>query len=204
MPPLALPLIPSLFSLPSPRTPEPPLVLLSHDRFYALRMASNVNMSKLDDSASDVNSSVDSRGARRRRRNNQNKQLAKSTLSSPPVIQRVAETKPVRLQLGLNLDVELELKARLQGDVSLTLLVEKKETPRPSEEIKPDNSGVAEKAEMFYMRLGTLHLRQRWIDREVSPSLTATIAFAIAAGGFVLGFLTSRCLDSIMIGYVRI
>ena len=32
------------------------------------------------------------------------------------------ETKPVRLQLGLNLDVELELKARLQGDVSLTLL----------------------------------------------------------------------------------
>jgi adenine/guanine phosphoribosyltransferase-like PRPP-binding protein len=27
----------------------------------------------------------------------------------------------VRLQLGLNLDVEVELKARLQGDVSLTL-----------------------------------------------------------------------------------
>ena len=38
------------------------------------------------------------------------------------MIPRMAETKPVRLQLGLNLDVELELKARLQGDISLTLL----------------------------------------------------------------------------------
>jgi hypothetical protein len=75
---------------------------------------------QLDDSASDVGSSVDSRG-RRRRRNN--KALAAAGgLSQPAVLPRLAETKPVRLQLGLNLDVELELKARLQGDVSLTLL----------------------------------------------------------------------------------
>lgn len=43
-------------------------------------------------------------------------------LVQPAVLPRLAETKPVRLQLGLNLDVEVELKARLQGDVSLTLL----------------------------------------------------------------------------------
>ncbi len=43
-------------------------------------------------------------------------------LGKPPVIPRLAEAKPVRLQIGLNLDVELELKARLQGDISLTLL----------------------------------------------------------------------------------
>lgn len=32
------------------------------------------------------------------------------------------ETKPVKLHLGLNLDVELELKARIVGDVTVTLL----------------------------------------------------------------------------------
>lgn len=75
---------------------------------------------QLDDSASDLASSVDSRG-RRRRRNN--KQLATSGgIKTGAVLPRLAETKPVRLQLGLNLDVEVELKARLQGDVSLTLL----------------------------------------------------------------------------------
>jgi hypothetical protein len=75
---------------------------------------------QLDDSASDLGSSVDSRG-RRRRRNN--KQLATTGgLQQPALMPRLADTKPVRLQLGLNLDVEVELKARLQGDVSLTLL----------------------------------------------------------------------------------
>jgi hypothetical protein len=74
---------------------------------------------QLDDSASDLGSSVDSRGGRRRRRRN-NKALA--AMQPPAVIPRLAEAKPVRLQLGLNLDVEVELKARLQGDVSLTLL----------------------------------------------------------------------------------
>ncbi|KAK4218685.1 hypothetical protein QBC37DRAFT_274361 [Rhypophila decipiens] len=79
---------------------------------------------QLSDTASDA-SSVDSRG-RRRRRNNNNKALAQKGavggLAGPQVLPRLAETKPVRLQLGLNLDVEVELKARLQGDVSLTLL----------------------------------------------------------------------------------
>ncbi|KAM0287703.1 hypothetical protein ACHAQH_000234 [Verticillium albo-atrum] len=80
---------------------------------------------QLDDSASDAASSVDSRGRRRRRSRNNNKALAnkgQAGLQGPGIMPRLAETKPVRLQLGLNLDVELELKARLQGDVSLTLL----------------------------------------------------------------------------------
>ncbi|KAK0656514.1 hypothetical protein B0T16DRAFT_319855 [Cercophora newfieldiana] len=87
-------------------------------------MASNPTMPKLDDSASDVASSVGSRSSRRRRnRNNNNKALAPSgSLAQPAILPRLADTKPVRLQLGLNLDVEVELKARLQGDVSLTLL----------------------------------------------------------------------------------
>ncbi|KAK0730466.1 hypothetical protein B0H67DRAFT_596598 [Lasiosphaeris hirsuta] len=60
---------------------------------------------------------------RRRRRNRGNKALAPAAgLSNPAILPRLADTKPVRLQLGLNLDVEVELKARLQGDVSLTLL----------------------------------------------------------------------------------
>ncbi|KAG7141970.1 hypothetical protein HYQ45_001558 [Verticillium longisporum] len=92
----------------------------------APNMASvNPTMPKLDDSASDAGSSVDSRGRRRRRSRNNNKALAakgQAGLEGPGILPRLAETKPVRLQLGLNLDVELELKARLQGDVSLTLL----------------------------------------------------------------------------------
>lgn len=87
---------------------------------YLETMSTQPMMPKLDDSASDMGSSVDSRG-RRRRRNN--KQLATTGgIKTGPVLPRLAETKPVRLQLGLNLDVEVELKARIQGDVSLTLL----------------------------------------------------------------------------------
>lgn len=87
---------------------------------YFEKMATQNIMPKLDDSASEV-SSVDSQGRRRRRRNN--KQLAtRDGIKTGAVLPRLAETKPVRLQLGLNLDVEVELKARLQGDVSLTLL----------------------------------------------------------------------------------
>lgn len=48
--------------------------------------------------------------------------------------------------------------------------------------------------EMFYMRIGTFRLRQNWLDREVSPSLTAAVAFGIAAAGFAAGLLTSRLL----------
>ncbi|KAF7550447.1 hypothetical protein G7Z17_g5699 [Cylindrodendrum hubeiense] len=149
---------------------------------------------QLDDSASDMGSSVDSRG-RRRRRNN--KQLATAGgIKTGPVLPRLAETKPVRLQLGLNLDVELELKARLQGDVSLTLLVEKKMAARKSTELKPNWSGEVSAEELFFMRLGTIRLRQHWLQREVSASLTASFMLVIGAAGFLLGFVSSRLIDS--------
>ena len=56
---------------------------------------------------------------------------------------------------------------------------------------------MVEVAELFYLRIGTLRLRQRWIDREVSPSLTAGVALGIAAGGFVLGYLAQSWLPSL-------
>ncbi|KAK4201798.1 hypothetical protein QBC40DRAFT_170746, partial [Triangularia verruculosa] len=171
---------------------------------------------QLDDSASDA-SSVDSRG-RRRRRNN--KQLAQANggggLTNPAVLPRLADTKPVRLQLGLNLDVEVELKARLQGDVSLTLLVEEKPTARPRESVEliPDLFGVVygynheragqgrrdEKKEMFYMRIGQMSFRQRWVEREVSSSLTATVCLLILLLGVVIGVVAGRWVDLVLFG----
>lgn len=74
--------------------------------------------------------------------------------------------------------------------------VEKKKTSRTSTELKPSLAGVVEVVELFYMRIGTLRFRQRWVDREVSPSLTASVALGIAAGGFLLGYVTSSLLKS--------
>ncbi|KAI5466754.1 hypothetical protein BGZ63DRAFT_430125 [Mariannaea sp. PMI_226] len=151
---------------------------------------------QLDDSASESGSSVDSRGRRRRRRRN-NKQLAASGgINTGPVLPRLSETKPVRLQLGLNLDVEVELKARLQGDVSLTLLVEKKQTARKSTELRPNLAGEVSVEELFFMRLGTMKFRQKWLQREVSASLTVSVMLVIGAAGFILGFASSRFFDS--------
>ncbi len=55
---------------------------------------------------------------------------------------------------------------------------------------------MVDKAELFYMRIGTLRLRQRWLDREISASLTAAVSLGIAMGGFVAGVLCSRALGS--------
>lgn len=42
--------------------------------------------------------------------------------------------------------------------------VEKKRTKRSSTELRPDLNGVVEDGgELFYMRLGVLRLRQRWV-----------------------------------------
>lgn len=46
--------------------------------------------------------------------------------------------------------------------------------------------------EIFFMRIGVLRLRQRWVGREVSPSLTAAVAAVLVGGGFVLGGLVGR------------
>jgi hypothetical protein len=78
--------------------------------------------------------------------------------------------------------------------------VENKPSARPdsSTELRPTPDGlvVDEYAELFYMRLGRLSFRQRWIKREVSPSLTAVVALLIALGGFLLGFVVGR-LDGV-------
>jgi hypothetical protein len=47
------------------------------------------------------------------------------------------------------------------------------------------------------MRLGVLRLRQRWIDREVSSSLTGVVVAALVGGGFVAGFLCARMLEAV-------
>lgn len=65
--------------------------------------------------------------------------------------------------------------------------------------MKPNWKGDTDVDEMFHMRLGKFSFRQRWIDREISPSLTAAVMFSIAAGGFVAGFAASRLLDSCLL-----
>ena len=46
------------------------------------------------------------------------------------------------------------------------------------------------------MRLGTLSFRQNWLDREISPSLTAAAMFGIGLAGFFVGVVTTKLLDS--------
>ncbi|KAF9876435.1 hypothetical protein CkaCkLH20_05843 [Colletotrichum karsti] len=137
----------------------------------------------VDDSASSVGgaSSVSSDGStRRRRRRNRNKQVAaaasKGTLPPPNVIPRLSESKPARLQIGLNLDAELELKARLQGDICLTLLVQRKHyTQRASTELIPNYRGVVDVEEMFHMRVGKLRFRKTWLDHDQPDEATPDV-----------------------------
>ncbi|KAJ0311954.1 hypothetical protein COL516b_001017 [Colletotrichum fioriniae] len=104
------------------------------------------------------------------------------------------DEKPVRLQIGLNLDVDLELKAKLKGDICLSLVVERRFSKRESMRVKPNWKGEVDVKEMFHMRLGKFSFRQRWIDREVSESLTVAIGVSLVVGGFVTGFAASRWL----------
>ncbi len=51
------------------------------------------------------------------------------------------------------------------------------------------------------MRIGTLSFRQRWIDREVSPSLTAVAVLLIALGGFIAGVVVGRWLEPVSFSF---
>lgn len=51
------------------------------------------------------------------------------------------------------------------------------------------------------MRIGRFSLRQRWVDREVSPSLTAVAALLIALGGFALGVAVGRGWDGVSLPF---
>lgn len=57
-----------------------------------------------------------------------------------------------------------------------------------------DSKGDADN-ELFHMHVGTLSLRQKWAEREVSPSLTAVVVCAIALAGFLAGVLATRAWD---------
>ncbi|ELQ34151.1 hypothetical protein OOU_Y34scaffold00793g33 [Pyricularia oryzae Y34] len=105
-------------------------------------------------------------------------------------IPRPTERRKVpKLQLGLNLDLELELKARIDGNVTLCLLVEQEETPRPPSSIElprppgPLAEGATVSTELYHMRVGRLRLGRRWLERDVSASLTAAAVAAVAVAG---------------------
>ncbi|PKS10629.1 hypothetical protein jhhlp_002384 [Lomentospora prolificans] len=110
------------------------------------------------------------------------------SLSNPAPVPDLgnAKNRSARLHIGLNLDVELELKAKLQGDVCLTLLAESKQSQRPSPALDPDAHGNVD-SELFHAHIGTIQLRQRWHEREISPSLTLAVMLALASGGFFMG-----------------
>lgn len=48
------------------------------------------------------------------------------------------------------------------------------------------------------MHVGTLSLRQKWADREVSKSLTAVVICAIAVAGFLAGVLATKAWDGVL------
>ena len=49
--------------------------------------------------------------------------------------------------------------------------------------------GVTEVFDVCYIRMGTFSFRQRWIQRETSESLTATVTLGVLGLGFIMGFV---------------
>jgi len=49
--------------------------------------------------------------------------------------------------------------------------------------------GVIEVFDVCYIRMGTFSFRQKWIEREVSESLTVVVALGILGLGTVVGFV---------------
>ncbi|KAH8802089.1 hypothetical protein F5882DRAFT_154154 [Hyaloscypha sp. PMI_1271] len=164
---------------------------------------------RLEESELSSNACSSSSGGRRRRRSRKPKSslapnLAATAAPALPLLSKTAatttkktkpkETKPVKLVVGLNLNLELELKARIEGDITLSLVVEKKGRkslpPRCME--KPMNKksgGVTEVFDVCYIRMGTFSFRQKWIEREVSDSLTAVVALGVLGLGIIVGFI---------------
>jgi hypothetical protein len=52
-----------------------------------------------------------------------------------------------------------------------------------------DCGGVTEVFDVCYIRMGTFSFRQKWIEREISESLTAAVALGILSLGIVVGFI---------------
>lgn len=48
---------------------------------------------------------------------------------------------------------------------------------------------VTEVFDMCYIRMGTFSFRQKWLDREVSQSLTGVVVLGVLGIGMVVGFV---------------
>jgi hypothetical protein len=51
------------------------------------------------------------------------------------------------------------------------------------------SGGVTEVFDVCYIRMGTFSFRQKWIEREVSDSLTAVVALGVLGLGIIVGFI---------------
>ncbi|PMD64061.1 uncharacterized protein K444DRAFT_313714 [Hyaloscypha bicolor E] len=86
---------------------------------------------RLEESELSSNACSSSSGGRRRRRSRKPKSslapnLAATAAPALPLLSTTAaktkEAKPVKLVVGLNLNLELELNARIEGDITLSLV----------------------------------------------------------------------------------
>ncbi|KAJ4405432.1 hypothetical protein N0V82_010318 [Gnomoniopsis sp. IMI 355080] len=152
---------------------------------------------------------------RRRRRNNNNNKNASSLLANvtttnsnglPPIPCKGSSggggggKKPAKLAVGLNLDVELELKAKLGGELTLSMVLEEKPKPRNCPELRMPGEGEFVATELFYMRIGTLRYSRRWIDPDAvlrgQIFLTALSALVLLLAGFALGWVAARAANA--------
>lgn len=112
--------------------------------------------------------------------------LTHETGNKPPLVRHRVEKKPPprpSSSTELHLDVPLS--------ISLPQLYESSLPHSIQATGYDDTSSTRE--EIFHMRIGKFSFRQRWIDRQVSPSLTYAVATCIALAGFVLGVMAGRC-----------
>jgi hypothetical protein len=49
--------------------------------------------------------------------------------------------------------------------------------------------GVTEVFDVCYIRMGTFSFRQKWIEREISESLTAVVGLGVLGVGIIVGFV---------------
>ncbi|KAL1858195.1 hypothetical protein Daus18300_010077 [Diaporthe australafricana] len=109
--------------------------------------------------------------------------------------------KTPKLKIDLNLDVALELKAQLKGDLCLSLVVEDKYSDRACPEMKMPREGEHVTTELFYMRVGRLRFRRTWIDERAFMRgqffLTALSAALLLLAGFLLGLSASEYMHGV-------
>jgi hypothetical protein len=53
---------------------------------------------------------------------------------------------------------------------------------------------------MCYIRMGTFSFKQKWLDREVSQSLTGVVVLGVLGMGMVIGFLVGWITANVALG----